>query len=161
MTIDNIFPLKGVYYLCFDQGRRSQCRIYRSATPPPTGSMYGWMAKRKSTRRKYRARIVFKMSGTCVSSDKSKRGSKRKFKSNSAADKALRETSVVLTEQLNLFETTIHLHHINGLTSLEFENLTHSHTTKLEQKQYLVTTGIPGRGYYRGMMLLRREIITV
>ena len=93
-----------------------------------------------------------------MSSDRSKRGSKRKFKSNPAADKALRRTSVVLTEQLNLFETTIHLHHINGLTPLELEKLTHSHTTELERKQYLVTTVIPGKGYYRGMMLLRRAL---
>ena len=81
-----------------------------------------------------------------------------KSKSNLAAYKVLRKTSVVLIEQLNLFEMTVHLHHIDGLTPLELEKLTHSLTTELERKQYLVTTVIPSRGYYKGMMLLRRVL---
>ena len=98
----------------------------------------------------------FTMSGTGI--DSAKRESKRKFKSNLAADKALRRTSTVLVEQLNLFETTLHLHEIDGLTTLEMEKLRHSHTTELERKQYLVTGVIPGKGYYRGMTLLRRAL---
>ena len=76
------------------------------------------------------------MSGT--GSDRSKRESKKKFKSNLAADKALRRTSTVLVEQLNLFETTLHLYEIDGLTTLEMEKLRHLHslqTTELERKR--------------------------
>ena len=75
-----------------------------------------------------------------------------------AAYKALRKASVVLIEQLNLFETSLHLHAINGLTLLELQKLRHSYTTEPERKQYLVTTIIPSKGYYRGMMLLRRAL---
>ena len=95
------------------------------------------------------------MSGTgSVSIDRSK----KKFKSNPAADKALRSISMVLVEQLNLFETTLYLHKINGLTPLEVQKLGNSHTTELERKQYLVTGVIPSKGYYRGMTLLRRAL---
>ena len=96
------------------------------------------------------------MSGT--GSDRSKREFKKKFKSYLAADKALRRTSTVLVEQLNLFETTLHLHEIDGLTTLEMEKLRHLQTTELEQKQYLETGVIPSKGHYRGMTLLRRAL---
>ena len=75
-----------------------------------------------------------------------------------AAYKALRKASVVLIEQLNLFETSLPLYAINGLTLLELQKLGHSYTTEPERKQYLVTTIIPSKGYYRGMMLLRRAL---
>ena len=58
-----------------------------------------------------------------ISINRPKRESKKKFQSNPAADKALRRTSMVLVEQLNLFETTLHSHKINGLTPLEMEKL--------------------------------------
>ena len=84
--------------------------------------------------------------------------SKRKFKSNLAADKALRRISMDLIEQLNLFETSLHLHKISGLTLLEMEKLNNSHNTELERKQYLVTTVIPSKGHYKGLKLLRRAL---
>ena len=84
--------------------------------------------------------------------------SKQKFKSNSAADKALRKISVDLIEQLNLFETTIHLHKISGLTALETGKLSNAHDTELERKHYLVTSVIPSKGYFKGMRLLRKAL---
>ena len=83
---------------------------------------------------------------------------KQKFKSNLAADKALRRVSMDLIEQLNLFETSAHLHRIEGVTLWEMEKLTNSHNTELERKQYLVTTVLPSKGHYRGMRLLRRAL---
>ena len=84
--------------------------------------------------------------------------SKQKFKSNSAADKALRKISVDLIEQLNLFETRVHLHKISGLTPLEMEKLSNSHDTERERKHYLVTDVIPSKGHYKGMRLLRKAL---
>ena len=84
--------------------------------------------------------------------------SKQKFKSNLAADKALRRISMELIEQLNLFNTSVHLHKIEGLTLLEMEKLGNSHNTELERKQYLVTTVLPSKGHYKGMRLLRRAL---
>ena len=85
-------------------------------------------------------------------------GFRQKFKSDVAADKALKRVSLDLVRQLNLFDTTLHLHAINGLTLLEVEKLGNSHSTELERKQYLVTTVIPSKGAYRGMRLLRRAL---
>ena len=84
--------------------------------------------------------------------------SKQKFKSNLAADKALRRISMDLIEQLDLFETSVHLHKVSGLTQWEMEKLSNSHNTELERKQYLVTTVLPSKGHYRGMRLLRRAL---
>jgi len=84
--------------------------------------------------------------------------SKQKFKSNPAADKALRKISVDLVQQLDLFDTTLHLHAMDGLTPLETEKLGNSYNTELERKQYLVTTVIPSKGHYKGMRLLRRAL---
>lgn len=92
--------------------------------------------------------IIFKMS----------RSPNQKFKSNRAADEALRKMSLDLVEQLNLFETTLYLHKSNGLTPLEMEKLGNCYTTELERKQYLVLTVIPSKGHYRGMRLLRRAL---
>ena len=75
-----------------------------------------------------------------------------------AAGKALRKISAELVEQLDLVETTIHLHKSNGLTPLELEKLSNFYTTSLERKQYLVTTIIPSQGHYEGMRLLRRAL---
>ena len=98
--------------------------------------------------------LFFKMSRSTNESTKEK----FKFKSNVAAGKALRKISAELVEQLNLLETTIHLHKINGLTPLELEKLSNFYTTSLERKQYLVTTIIPSKGHYEGMRLLRRAL---
>ena len=80
---------------------------------------------------------------------------KEKHKSNVAADKELKRISVDLMQQLNLFDTTLHLHAMNGLTPLETEKLQNSYVTELERKQYLVTIVIPSKGLYKGMRLLR------
>ena len=85
-------------------------------------------------------------------------GFRQKFKSDAAADKALKSVSLDLVQQLNLFDTTLHLHAINGLTPLEVEKLGNCYSTELERKQYLVTTVIPSKGAYRGMRLLRRAL---
>ena len=85
-------------------------------------------------------------------------GFRQKFKSDVAADKALKRVSLDLVQQLNLFDTTLHLHTINGLTLLEAEKLGNCHSTELERKQYLVTTVLPSKGAYRGMRLLRRAL---
>ena len=84
--------------------------------------------------------------------------SKLKYKSNRAADKALKRTSVNLVNQLDLFDTTLHLHAMDGLTLLETEKLGNSYKTELERKQYLVTTVIPRKGQYKGMKLLMRAL---
>ena len=63
-----------------------------------------------------------------------------------------------LIEQLNLFNTSVHLHKIEGLDLLEMEKLGNSHITELERKQYLVTTVLPSKGHYKGMRLLRRAL---
>ena len=81
-----------------------------------------------------------------------------KFKSNAAADKALKKISVDLVQQLNLSDTTLHLHAMNGLTPLETEKLQNGYITELERKQYLVTTIMPSKGLYKGMRLLRRAL---
>ena len=59
-----------------------------------------------------------------------------RFKSNRVADKALRQISVNLVQQLNLFETTLRLHAIDGLTLLETQKLQSSQETEIERKQY-------------------------
>ena len=81
-----------------------------------------------------------------------------KFKSDRAADKALKRTSVSLVEQLDLFDTTLHLHAMNGLTALETEKLGNHHETKLERKWYLLTNIIPSKGQYKGMKMLMRAL---
>ena len=83
---------------------------------------------------------------------------KQKFKSNLAADKALRRISMRLIEQLNLFETSMHLHKIGGLTLGEMEELSNCYKTELERKRYLVTAVLPRKGHYRGLRLLRRAL---
>ena len=84
--------------------------------------------------------------------------SKQKYRSDRAADKALKRTSVNLVKQLDLFDTTLHLHAMDGLTQLETEKLGNSYKTELERKQYLVTTVIPSKGQYKGMKLLMRAL---
>ena len=84
--------------------------------------------------------------------------SKQKIKSDSAADKALKGTLSRLVEQLNLFETTLHLQSMDALTRVEVEKLSNSFITESERKQYLLTTVMPSKGYYRGMRLLRRAL---
>lgn len=84
--------------------------------------------------------------------------SKQKYRSDRAADKALKRTSVKLVNQLDLFDTTLHLHAMDGLTQLETEKLGNSYKTELERKQYLVTTVIPSKGQYKGMKLLMRAL---
>ena len=84
--------------------------------------------------------------------------SKEIYKSNAAADKALKRISVDLVQQLNLSDTTLYLHAMNGLTPLETEKLQNSYVTELERKRYLVTTVIPSKGLYKGMRLLRRAL---
>ena len=84
--------------------------------------------------------------------------SKQKFKSDRAADRALKRTSPHLVEQLDLFDTTLHLHAMDGLTPLETEKLGNFCETQLERKQYLVTTVIPSKGQYKGMILLMRAL---
>ena len=89
-------------------------------------------------------------------------GSKQIFESNQAddqaADKALKSVSTNLIEQLNLFDTTLHLYTMDGLTSLEREKLQNIYVTELERKQYLMTIVIPGKGPYKGMTMLRRAL---
>ena len=89
-------------------------------------------------------------------------GSKQIFESNQAddqaADKALKSVSTNLIEQLNLFDTTLHLYTMDGLTSLERERLQNIYITELERKQYLMTIVIPGKGPYKGMTMLRRAL---
>ena len=63
-----------------------------------------------------------------------------------------------LIEQLNLFDTTVHLHKIEGLTQWEMEELSNPHNIELERKKYLVTSVLPSKGHYRGMRLLRRAL---
>ena len=84
--------------------------------------------------------------------------SKQKFKSDRAADRALKRTSPHLVEQLDLFDTTLHLHAMDGLTLLETEKLGNFCETQLERKRYLVTTVIPSKGQYKGMKLLMRAL---
>ena len=84
--------------------------------------------------------------------------SKAKFKSDPAADKALKRTTLCLVDQLNLFETTLHLQSMDALTRVEAEKLGNSFITESERKQYLLTTVIPSKGYYRGMKLLKRAL---
>ena len=86
------------------------------------------------------------------------RSKQQKVKSDSAADKALKGTTSRLVEQLNLFETTLRLHSMGKLTRVETEKLGNSFITESERKQYLLTTVIPSKGYYRGMRLLRRAL---
>ena len=83
---------------------------------------------------------------------------KPKFKSNQAADKALKRMSVYLVEELNLFDTTIHLYAMDGLTPSEMERLRNHYETELEKRLYLVTTVIPSKGQYKGMKLLMRAL---
>ena len=75
-----------------------------------------------------------------------------------AADKALKSISVNFVEQLNLFETTLHLYTMDGLTTLEREKLQNIYITELERKQYLMTIVIPSKGPYKGMTMLRRAL---
>ena len=89
-------------------------------------------------------------------------GSKKIFKSNQAddqaADKALKSVSASFVERLNLFDTTLHLYTMDGLTSLEREKLQSIYVTELERKQYLMTIVIPSKGPYKGMTMLRRAL---
>ena len=85
-------------------------------------------------------------------------GSKQEYKSNQAADKALKRMSVNLVKQLNLFDTVLNLHAMDGLTALEMEELTSFYKTELERKQYLVITVIPSKGQYKGMKLLMQAL---
>ena len=89
-------------------------------------------------------------------------GSKQIFKSNQAdnqaADKALKNVSANFVERLNLFDTTLHLHTMDGLTALELGKLQNIYVTELERKQYLMTIVIPSKGPYKGMTLLRRAL---
>ena len=80
------------------------------------------------------------------------------LKSDRAADIALKRISVDLVNQLDLFDTTLHLYAMDGLTPSEMEKLNNIYITELEKKQYLVTTVIPSKGHYRGMILLRRAL---
>ena len=79
-------------------------------------------------------------------------------KSDGAAEKALREITVKLVEQLDLFNTTNHLHSMGGLTPLEMQKLQNTAVTELERKQYLVTIVIPSKGHYEGMRLLSQVL---
>ena len=83
---------------------------------------------------------------------------KQKIKSDRAADKALRRISVHLVKELNLFETTLHLYAMDGLTPSEMERLRNHCETELEKRLYLVTTVIPSKGQYKGMKLLMRAL---
>ena len=83
----------------------------------------------------------------------------QKFKSEKAADKALKEICEPrLMEELILFDTTLHLFANDGLTSLEREKLLNSYVTELERKQYLMMTVIPSKGKYKGMRMLMRAL---
>ena len=79
-------------------------------------------------------------------------------KSDEAADKALKEITVKLVEQLDLFNTTNHLHSMGGLTPLEMQKLQNIAITELERKQYLVTIVMPSKGHYEGMRLLSQAL---
>ena len=83
---------------------------------------------------------------------------KQKFKSDLAADKALRRISMELIEQLNLSDTTVQLYKIEGLTQWEMQELSNPHNIELERKTYLITTVLPNKGHYKGMRLLRRAL---
>lgn len=82
----------------------------------------------------------------------------QKFKSEKAADKALKEVCKLKLEGLILFDTTLHLHAKDGLTPLEREKLLNSYVTELERKQYLIMTVIPSKGKYKGMRMLMRAL---
>ena len=75
-----------------------------------------------------------------------------------AADKALKSVSVNFVEQLNLFDTTLHLFKMGGLTPLEVQKLQNNYVTELERKQYLMTVVIPSKGHYKGMALLKQAL---
>jgi len=83
----------------------------------------------------------------------------RKFKSDLAADKALKQISTIeILEQINLFETVLQLYSIGALTRLENEKLQNNYITELTRKSLLVTSIIPGKGCYRGMRYFRRAL---
>ncbi|XP_065897987.1 uncharacterized protein [Dysidea avara] len=83
----------------------------------------------------------------------------RKFKSDAAADKALKQISTIeILEQINLFETVLQLYSIGALTRLENEKLQNNYNTELTRKSLLVTSIIPGKGCYKGMRYLRRAL---
>ena len=86
--------------------------------------------------------------------------SKQKFKCDEAAGKALKQvSSMEMLEQLDLFETVLHLYSTEGgLTSLEYQQLQNVHTVELRRKSLLLTSIIPGKGLYRGMRMLRRAL---
>lgn len=75
-----------------------------------------------------------------------------------AADKALKSVSENFVERLSLFDTTLHLYTMDGLTSLEREKLQNIYVTELERKQYLMTIVIPSKGPYKGMTMLRKAL---
>ena len=75
-----------------------------------------------------------------------------------AADKALKSVSANFVEQLNLFDTTLHLYAMNGLAALERERLQNIYITELERKHYLMTIIIPSKGSYKGMIMLRQAL---
>ena len=75
-----------------------------------------------------------------------------------AADKALKCVSVNCVEQLNLFDTTLHLYEMDGLTALEVQKLQNNFITELERKQYLITVVIPSKGHHKGMVLLKQAL---
>lgn len=83
---------------------------------------------------------------------------RQKFISDQAAEKALKKILVDLVRQLNLFDTMIHLHAMDGLTDLETEKLQNFALTESERKQYLLTSVIPSKGHYKGMTLLMRAL---
>jgi len=83
----------------------------------------------------------------------------RKYKSDAAADKALKQISTIeILEQINLFETVLLLYSIGALTRLEIEKLQNNYSTELTRKSLLVTSIIPGKGCYKGMRYLRRAL---
>ena len=83
----------------------------------------------------------------------------RKYKSDAAADKALKQISTIeILEQINLFETVLQLYSIGALTRLENEKLLNNYLTELTRKSLLVTSIIPGKGCYKGMRYLRRAL---
>jgi len=83
----------------------------------------------------------------------------RKYKSDVAADKALKQISTIeILEQINLFETVLQLYSIGALTRLENEKLQNNYLTELTRKSLLVTSIIPGKGCYKGMRYLRRAL---
>ena len=84
--------------------------------------------------------------------------SKKKYKSEQAADEALKKVSVELVKRLDLFDTNLHLYSMNALTDIETETLGNSSKPELERKRYLVTTVLPNKGHYKGMKLLMQAL---